>query len=99
MSHNARHNARAMYERDACAQAMGMDIIDMGEGYAVVTMTITPQMLNGHKTCHGGQLFSLADTAFAYACNSQGLAAVASGCAIDFLRPGFAGDKLTATAR
>jgi len=75
MSHNAWHNARAMYERDACAQAMGMDIIDMGEGYAVVTMTITPQMLNGHKTCHGGQLFSLADTAFAYACNSQGLAA------------------------
>lgn len=99
MSHNAWHNARAMYERDACAQAMGMDIIEMGEGYAVVTMTITPQMLNGHKTCHGGQLFSLADTAFAYACNSQGLAAVASGCAIDFLRPGFAGDKLTATAR
>ena len=47
MSHNAWHNARAMYERDACAQAMGMDIIDMGEGYAVVTMTITPQMLNG----------------------------------------------------
>ena len=64
MSHNAWHNARAMYERDACAQAMGMDIIEMGEGYAVVTMTITPQMLNGHKTCHGGQLFSLADTAF-----------------------------------
>lgn len=49
MSHNAWHNARAMYERDACAQAMGMDILDMGEGYAVVTMTITPQMLNGHK--------------------------------------------------
>lgn len=99
MSHNAWHNARTMYEQDACAQAMGMDIIDMDEGYAVVTMTITPQMLNGHKTCHGGQLFSLADTAFAYACNSQGLAAVASGCTIDFLRPGFVGDKLTATAR
>ena len=65
-----------------------MDIIDMGEGYAVVTMTITPQMLNGHKTCHGGQLFSLADTAFAYACNSQGLAAVASGCAHRFSASG-----------
>lgn len=72
MIHNARHNARAMYERDACAQAMGMDIVDMDDGYAVVSMTITPQMLNGHQTCHGGQLFSLADTAFAYACNSQG---------------------------
>lgn len=72
MSLNAWHNARAMYERDACAQAMGMDIVEMDEGYAVVTMTITPQMLNGHNTCHGGQLFSLADTAFAYACNSRG---------------------------
>ena len=99
MSHNAWHNARAMYERDACAQAMGMDIVEMDEGYAVVTMTITPQMLNGHKTCHGGQLFSLADTAFAYACNSQGLAAVASAASIDFLRPAFTGDLLTATAR
>ena len=71
MSHNAWHNARAMYENDACAQALGIDIIEMDEGYAVLTMTITPQMLNGHKTCHGGQLFSLADTAFAYACNSR----------------------------
>ena len=58
MSHNAWHNARTMYEQDACAQALGIDIIDMDDGYAVVTMTITPQMLNGHKTCHGGQLFS-----------------------------------------
>ena len=50
MSHNAWHNARAMYENDACAQALGIDIIEMDEGYAVLTMTITPQMLNGHKT-------------------------------------------------
>ena len=100
MSHNdAWHNARVMYERDTCAQALGIDIIEMDEGMAVLTMTVTPHMLNGHQTCHGGQLFSLADTAFAYACNSQGLAAVASACNIDFLRPGFAGDKLTATAR
>lgn len=99
MSHNAWQNARVMYERDTCAQALGIDIIDMDEGFAVLTMTVTPQMLNGHQTCHGGQLFSLADTAFAYACNSQGLAAVASACNIDFLRPGFAGDRLTATAR
>ena len=92
-------NARAMYQNDACAQALGINIVEMGEGYAVLTMTVTPQMLNGHRTCHGGQLFALADTAFAYACNSQGLAAVASGCSIDFLRPGFAGDRLTASAR
>ena len=96
---NAWHNARVMYEKDTCAQALGIDIIEMDEGFAVLTMTVTPQMLNGHQTCHGGQLFSLADTAFAYACNSQGLAAVASACNIDFLRPVFAGDKLTATAR
>ncbi|KNC95557.1 hydroxyphenylacetyl-CoA thioesterase PaaI [Trabulsiella odontotermitis] len=99
MSHNAWHNARVMYENDACARAMGMDIVEMDDGYAMVTMTVLPQMLNGHQTCHGGQIFSLADTAFAYACNSQGLAAVASACSIDFLRPGRAGDKLTATAR
>lgn len=96
---NAWRNAHAMYERDTCAQALGIDILEMAEGFAVLTMTVAPHMLNGHQTCHGGQLFSLADTAFAYACNSQGLAAVASGCSIDFLRPGFAGDKLTATAR
>nr|WP_274543318.1 hydroxyphenylacetyl-CoA thioesterase PaaI [Shigella dysenteriae] len=88
-----------MYENDACAKALGIDIISMDEGFAVVTMTVTVQMLNGHQSCHGGQLFSLADTAFAYACNSQGLAAVASACTIDFLRPGFAGDTLTATAQ
>jgi phenylacetic acid degradation protein PaaD len=71
----------------------------MDEGYAQMTMAITPNMLNGHQTCHGGQLFSLADTAFAYACNSQGLAAVASAASIDFLRPAFVGELLTATAR
>ena len=98
MSHNAWHNARAMYERDACAQAMGMEIVDMDEGYAVVTMTITPQMLNGHETCHGGQLFSLADTAFAYACNSYNKNTVASACHIDFLAPAKEGDLLEAEA-
>ncbi|EHM47619.1 MAG: hydroxyphenylacetyl-CoA thioesterase PaaI [Yokenella regensburgei] len=98
MSHNAWHNARVMYENDACAQALGIDIVEMDDGYAVVTMKVQPQMLNGHQTCHGGQLFSLADTAFAYACNSQGLVAVASACSIEFLRPGLAGDTLTATA-
>lgn len=72
MSHKAWQNAHAMYENDACAKALGIDIISMDEGFAVVTMTVTAQMLNGHQSCHGGQLFSLADTAFAYACNSQG---------------------------
>ncbi len=99
MNDKAWRNARAMYELDTCAQALGIDIIAMDEGYAQMTMTVAPNMLNGHQTCHGGQLFSLADTAFAYACNSQGLAAVASAASIDFLRPAFAGDRLVATAR
>ena len=99
MSINAWANAREMYARDNCAQQMGIEIQDMGDGFARLTMTITDVMLNGHQTCHGGQLFTLADTAFAYACNSQGLAAVASGCSIDFVRPGKVGDVLTAIAQ
>lgn len=99
MSTNAWENARVMYERDNCARQMGIEIIEMGEGFAHLSMTVTPAMLNGHQTCHGGQLFTLADTAFAYACNSQGLAAVASGCSIDFVRPGHAGDRLIAVAQ
>ncbi|WP_279046201.1 hydroxyphenylacetyl-CoA thioesterase PaaI [Cedecea davisae] len=99
MSTNAWANAREMYARDNCAKQMGIEIIEMGEGFAVLTMTITAEMLNGHQTCHGGQLFTLADTAFAYACNSQGLVAVASGCNIDFMRPGKEGDRLKAVAQ
>jgi acyl-CoA thioesterase len=86
-----------MYERDACAQAMGMDIVEMDEGYAVVTMTITPQMLNGHQTCHGGQLFRWQTPPSTPATARAGGGSL--GCSIDFLRPGFAGDTLTATAR
>lgn len=99
MSNDAWHNARAMYARDNCARALGIDIVEMDDCMAVLTMTVTEEMLNGHQTCHGGQLFSLADTAFAYACNSQGLPAVAAGCTIDFFRPALAGERLTATAR
>lgn len=91
--------AREMYARDNCARALGIEIVAMDDGYAKVVMTVAEVMLNGHGTCHGGQLFALADTAFAYACNSQGVAAVAAGCSIDFFRPALAGDVLTATAR
>ncbi|WP_411755066.1 hydroxyphenylacetyl-CoA thioesterase PaaI [Serratia sp. (in: enterobacteria)] len=94
----AQRCAEQMFSQDTCAQAMDMHIDAVDAGMAKVSMTVGPQMLNGHQTCHGGQLFSLADTAFAYACNSQGLAAVASGCTIDFIRPARAGDRLTACA-
>lgn len=94
----AQQSADIMYRDDACAKAMGMVIEQVSEGAAQLSMTVTSHMLNGHKTCHGGQLFSLADTAFAYACNSHGLAAVASSCSIDFIRPAYEGDTLAAVA-
>ncbi|PHM62523.1 hydroxyphenylacetyl-CoA thioesterase PaaI [Xenorhabdus ishibashii] len=94
----ARHHVEAMYAQDACAQNMGMHIEHIDVGFARLSMEIMPHMLNGHKRCHGGILFSLADTAFAYACNSEGLAAVASRGNIDFIRPVWMGDQLTATA-
>lgn len=87
-----------MYENDACAKALGIDIISMDEGFAVVTMTVTAQMLNGHQSCHGGQLFSLADTAFAYACTAVGWQPSLLPARL-ILRPCFAGDTLTATAQ
>ncbi len=90
---------RARCTKRYLRQNPGIEMIEMDDGYAQMSMTVSPAMLNGHQTCHGGQLFSLADTAFAYACNSQGLAAVASAASIDFLRPAFAGDRLVATAR
>ncbi|MBH1929674.1 hydroxyphenylacetyl-CoA thioesterase PaaI [Serratia rubidaea] len=94
----AQRCAEHMFQQDSCAQSMGMRLEAVDCGFAQVSMEVGPQMLNGHRTCHGGQLFSLADTAFAYACNSQGLAAVAAGCSIDFIRPALAGDRLIASA-
>ena len=98
MSNEAWHNAREMYENDNCAKALGIEIIAMDQGYAQMTMAIAPNMLNGHHTCHGGQLFSLADTAFAYACNSYNKNTVASACHIDFLAPAKEGETLEAEA-
>ena len=98
MSNDPWRNARVMYEKDTCARKMGIELIEMDDGFAQMSMTVSADMLNGHQTCHGGQLFTLADTAFAYACNSQGLAAVASAASIDFLRPAFAGDRQSQTA-
>ncbi|WP_340620056.1 hydroxyphenylacetyl-CoA thioesterase PaaI [Xenorhabdus siamensis] len=94
----ARHSIEAMYTKDACANHMGIHIDYIDIGLAQLSMTVEPTMLNGHKTCHGGVIFTLADTAFAYACNSEGLAAVASVCSIDFIHPVFNGDQLTAIA-
>ncbi len=90
--------ARAMWPRDRASHAMGIRLESMDEGRAVMSMEVRKDMLNGYAMCHGGYIFSLADDAFAYACNSQNQAAVASGCTIDYLRPAHEGEVLTATA-
>ena len=65
MSNDPWRNARVMYEKDTCARKMGIELIEMDDGFAQMSMTVSADMLNGHQTCHGGQLFTLADTAFA----------------------------------
>jgi len=91
--------AEGMYSRDRASQALGMKIVRVGPGLAELTMSVRGDMLNGHAICHGGFIFALADSAFAFACNSYNLTTVASGCAIDFMAPAREGDVLTATAR
>jgi len=94
----AQRCAQHMYENDAASQALGIELMQVKCGAAIAVMTVKDFMLNGHKTCHGGQIFSLADSAFAFACNSQNQAAVALSCTIDFIHPAFKDDILTATA-
>ena len=89
----------AMYAVDAATQGLDMQVTEMAAGYARLTMRMRPDMLNGHQTCHGGFIFALADSAFAFACNSRNASTVASGCTIDFLAPAYAGDELTAVAQ
>jgi acyl-CoA thioesterase len=88
----------AMYARDTASQALGMTIEEVGLGYARVRMTVRADMLNGHGTCHGGLVFALADSAFAFACNSHDIVTVAAGCSIEFLAPAREGDELVAEA-
>ena len=91
--------AEAMLAADQASRAMGMAIVAVSAGCATVQMTIRADMVNGHQTCHGGIIFTLADSAFAFACNNRNLLTVASGCSIEFLAPAYAGDILTAEAR
>jgi acyl-CoA thioesterase len=94
----AQATAEAMWSRDHAAQALGMRIVRVGPGTALLTMQVRPDMVNGHHICHGGLIFTLADTAFAYACNSYNRNTVASACHIDFLAPAREGDWLEADA-
>ncbi len=90
--------AEAMYAADACSRALGFELLEVRTGYARMQATVRPDFLNGHAICHGGLIFTLADSTFAFACNSRNLNTVASGCSIEFLRPVHGGDTLTAEA-
>jgi len=91
--------ARGMLDKDRAAQGLGVQILDVQAGEAVLSMRVRADMTNGHQTCHGGYIFALADTAFAYACNSYNIKTVAAACTVDFLAPALEGDVLTAEAR
>jgi len=89
----------ALYQTDHNAHHMGIEITQISPGSATATMTVTKNMLNGHGMTHGGATFSLADTAFAYACNAYNKKTVAAGCDITYSGPSYEGDVLTAIAK
>ena len=88
-----------MFDRDTASKALGIELVEAGDGQATARMRVTDAMVNGHGMTHGGFVFILADTAFACACNSHGPVTVAAGADISFLRPSRAGDLLTAYAQ
>ncbi|MFC8871052.1 hydroxyphenylacetyl-CoA thioesterase PaaI [Streptomyces sp. NPDC057148] len=87
-----------MFSADEASRRLGIELVEHGEGSAVLRMAVTPSMVNGHRIAHGGYLFLLADTAFACACNSHGPVTVAAGADIVFVTPAREGDVLVARA-
>ena len=94
----ARASAEAMWSTDHASQALGMEIVAVGPGTATLQMRVRPDMVNGHAIGHGGLTFTLADSAFAFACNSYNRVTVAAGAEIRFRAPTREGDLLVATA-
>ena len=90
--------AQAMWAKDAASQGLGLRLDSVAPGRAVLSVVVAPQHLNGHGICHGGFIFTLADSAFAFACNSYNAVTVAQENQITFLSPGQPGEVLTATA-
>ena len=90
--------AEAMWQDDSASQHLGMRIEHVAAGTAQLTMTVRDYMTNGHGTCHGGYIFTLADSAFAFACNGYNRRTVAQHCSITFLSPVMEGERLTARA-
>lgn len=95
----ARACADAMWKEDDASSSLGMKIVEVGPGRATLTMTVRTDMVNGQRIAHGGFIFTLADSAFAFACNSHNEKAVAAQGNITFIKPGRLGDTLVATAR
>ncbi len=95
----ARACVEAMWAEDGASRGLGIEIVAIKPGEATLAMTVRPDMVNGHRIAHGGFIFTLADSAFAYACNSRNVRVVAAQGQITFLRPGKLGDRLLATAR
>jgi acyl-CoA thioesterase len=95
----ARACAEAMWKDDDASQGLGMEILDVKAGQATLAMTVKPHMVNGHGIAHGGFIFLLADSTFAFACNSRNERTVAAQCNIAFINPGKLGDRLVATAK
>ena len=89
---------KGMMAKDNASRALGMRLTHISPGAAHIDMTVRQNMLNGHNTCHGGIITTLADSAFAFACNSYNFLTVASGLSVDFAAPAFEGDVLTARA-
>lgn len=94
----AEKSATAMWENDNASKWFGMEIIDVDEGRAVMSLMVSENHCNGHGICHGGVTHALADSAFAFACNSRNAATVGQQTSINYLAPGRKGDLLTATA-
>jgi acyl-CoA thioesterase len=94
----AERSATRMYEADLASRHLGIQVEQIAPGQATARMLVRGTMLNGHNICHGGYVFLLADTAFAFACNTYGPTTVAAACNIAFLAPAHAGDELIATA-
>lgn len=88
--------ATTLWEPDTCSQWLGMQLEEVRPGYARISMQVRPEFLNGHGICHGGLMFTLADSTFAFACNSHNAPTVAAGCSIEFLKPVQGNDTLTA---
>ena len=95
----ARRSADAMWATDHASQGLGMEIVSVGPGTATLAMTLTERMCNGFGMGHGGFIFALADSAFAFACNTYDERTVAQHCSVTYLRPGTRGKRLVARAR